>query len=204
MISALLQGFSKLYQKYLRDADTSNRHTEQRKHFGHQSLLLCPCPVSAGPSLGLISLPSPHHHHSVPMTVFIRTTLRPSEISFGEKCISHVEQQAGNIKMLITARKNNLRLILNWTFDSIWAWYNLFWFWQWFQYAAICRIPLSLWKTSSCLDNIVNEIPGGAPYVAVNTHHTPCSLPTTVFHAHHQPWVFVAPDDVLWRYAGFN
>lgn len=63
-----------------------------------------------------------------------------------EKHISHMEQKAENIKTLITAWKNDLRFILKWTFDSIWAWYHLSSSWQWFQCAAVCRMPLSLRK----------------------------------------------------------
>lgn len=180
LVSALSSRIFKAFPKCLRNVGSANGQEEQKRHFSHQGLLLCPCQESASISLGQISLPSPHHYHSVPMMV-----LRPSETTICEKCISHVEQQAGNIKMLITAWKNNLRLILNWMFDSIWAWHNLFSFWQWFQYAAICRIPPFSLKTSSCLDNIVNEIPGGEPYVTINAHCIPCSLPTTIFHASH-------------------
>ena len=76
-------------------------------------VLLCPCQEPTRTSPGLIRPLSPHHHHSVPITVSSSPILRPPETSLCEKCMSHVQQQAGNIKILITAWKNYLRLILN-------------------------------------------------------------------------------------------
>lgn len=157
------------------------------------SLLLGPCQVPTSTSL-TTSLS--------PVTVSISIILRPSETPFCEKYTNHVEQQAGSMKMLITAWKNDLRLILNWTLDSIWVWYNLSSLWQWFQYAAICRIPLFSLKTSCCLDNIVSGNPGGEPYVAINVLWLPRSLPTLIFLASQE--MTVALNDFLQRYAGFE
>lgn len=88
--------------------------------------------------------------------------LRPSGTSLCEVYMSHVKQQVGNIRMLITTQREKMfRLIPNWMLDSVWVWYNISFF---LKVIPICfhlqNTPFSQ-KTTSFLDNIVDENPGG-------------------------------------------